>query len=164
MKIFEIPVRISAASLVIAAIVFLTIFSSGSHAASASKSKVAVSNGFDFAAPKIAGLKIGKDKDCTQETDTFGAKETVYAAARISNVSEPVKVKAQLTVEDIPGQQPGPIKGLEATVNIGRNGTANFNFSAPTKGWPKGKYGLEVVVLNEHDEEMDHHGAEFTVE
>jgi len=113
---------------------------------------------------KISGLRVGKNKGVSEESDSFGRQDTVYAAAQIANVTDAVDVKSQLVVEDIPGQEPGPIKGLESTVHMARNGRADFTFSAPTKGWPKGKYGIEVFVLDEHGEELDHKGAEFTVE
>jgi hypothetical protein len=119
---------------------------------------------FGFTAANIISVKVGKDKGVTRQADSFGPQDTVYATAQIANVANPVDVKAQLFVEDIPGQQPGPINGLAATVKMVRNGTADFSFSAPTKGWPKGRYGIEVVVLDEHGETMDHKGAEFTVD
>jgi hypothetical protein len=119
--------------------------------------------GFSLATPSIVSLKVGKDKGVTRQTDSFAPQDTIYASARISNVSDPVDAKAQLSVEDIPGQKPGPIKGLEATVHLVRNGTADFNFSPPTKGWPQGKYGIEVAVLDSHGEELDHKDAEFAV-
>jgi hypothetical protein len=119
---------------------------------------------FGFTAANIVSLRLGKDKGVPRESDSFGPRDTIYASAKISKVTDPVDVKAQLFVEDIPGQKPGPIKGLEATVHMAGNGTADFNFSAPTKGWPKGKYGVEVIVVDGHGEETDHKGAEFTVD
>ena len=119
---------------------------------------------FSFTTANIISLKVGSDKGVSRQTDSFGPQDTVYAAAQISNVANPVDVKAQLFVEDIPGQKSGPISGLASSVNLVRNGRADFSFSAPTKGWPKGTYGIQVVVLDEHGEEMDHKSAEFTVD
>jgi hypothetical protein len=72
-------------------------------------------SGFSFTAAKILSVKTGKDKSVSEQTDVFGVSDTIYAVAQISNLTAPVTVKAQLLVEDIPGQQPGPIKGLETT-------------------------------------------------
>jgi hypothetical protein len=112
----------------------------------------------------ISGLRLGKDKAISREADSFGSEDTIYAAAEISNVAGTVNVKARLLVRDVPGQQRGPIAGLEANVDMGRGGTANFDFSAPTKGWPLGKYIVEVVVLGEDGEEIDKRSAELIVE
>ncbi len=57
----------------------------------------------------------------------------------------------------------GPIPGLEDTVELGGSGTAIFTFSPPTSGWPKGKYKLEVLMLDEAGEQKDQKAASFTV-
>ncbi|HUK91557.1 MAG TPA: hypothetical protein VLZ81_14235 [Blastocatellia bacterium] len=112
----------------------------------------------------ISGLKLGHDKGVSEEADSFEPGDTIYAAARISDVAGAVNVTAHLVVDDVPGQQRGPIPGLEATVNMAASGTANFNFSAPTKGWPKGKYVVVVVVHSPDGEEIDKKAAELTVD
>jgi hypothetical protein len=40
-------------------------------------------------------------------------------------------------------------------VGLPESGTANFTFSPHTAGWPKGKYKLEVVMLDEAEEQKD---------
>jgi hypothetical protein len=119
---------------------------------------------FGRALPNISGLKLGKDKGVSEEADSFAPDETIYISAQISNVASTVNVKARLLVEDVPGQEKGPIPGLEATLNMGRNGTADFDFSAPNKGWPKGKYAVEVIMAGQQGEELDKKSAELTVE
>jgi hypothetical protein len=111
----------------------------------------------------ISGLKVSKDKQATTETSSFGANDTVYAVATVSNVPDKVKVKGRLVVEDVEGQPKGPIQGLEDTVELGGDGTATFTFSAPTSGWPKGKYKVEVIMTNEAGEQKDQKSASFTV-
>ena len=69
-----------------------------------------------------------------------------------------------LIVEDVPGQQSGPITGLESSVDLPGSGTATFTFSPPSSGWPKGKYKMEVVMLNEKGEQKDQKTASFTVD
>lgn len=99
--------------------------------------------------PSISDLKVGKDKAVTQPASAFDAKETLYAVAKIDNPPENGKVIGRLAVVDVPGQQPGVIPGLEVTLNLtGGINTTNFDFSAPTAGWPDGKYRIEVVLLD----------------
>jgi hypothetical protein len=42
-------------------------------------------------------------------------------------------------------------------------GTAKFNFSAGENGWPKGKYKMEVLMMNEAGEQKDQKTVSFTV-
>jgi hypothetical protein len=48
-------------------------------------------------------------------------------------------------------------------VDLPGSGTATFTFTPPPAGWPKGKYKLEVVMLNENGEQKDQKTAEFSV-
>lgn len=103
----------------------------------------------------IRGLKLGKDKNVSRETSSFGPGDTIYVVADISNAPGKLKVKVRLIVNDVEGQQSGPIPGLETTVELHGSGTATFTFSPPTAGWPKGKYKMEVLILNEDGEQKD---------
>lgn len=118
---------------------------------------------FSASTANISALKLGKDKDVSQESSSFGAKDTVYAVATISNAPGAVKVKGRLVIEDVAGQQSGPIPGLEKTLDLPGSTTASFTFSPPTAGWPAGKYKLEVLMLNEAGEQKDQKTASFTV-
>jgi hypothetical protein len=40
--------------------------------------------------------------------------------------------------------------------------TASFNFSAPTAGWPNGKYKLDVVLLDGSGAEKGQKSVELT--
>ena len=111
----------------------------------------------------ISGLKIGKDKEVSQETSSFGANDPIYGVATISNAPGKVKVKGRLVVEDVPGQQAGPIPSLEKTLDLDGSGTATYSFTPPPDGWPKGKYKLEVILMNEGGEQKDQKSASFTV-
>jgi len=119
---------------------------------------------FSVSTANLSGLKIGKDKTVSQESATFGANETVYGVATVSNAPNKVKVKGRLAVDDVPGQQTGPIPGLETTVELPGSGTATFTFSPPQDGWPKGKYKIEVVMLNEAGEQKDQKVGSFAVQ
>lgn len=118
---------------------------------------------FSASTANISGLKLGKDKEAKSETSSFGASDTVYAVATVSNVPDKVKVKGRLVVEDVAGQETGPIPGLENTVELPSDGTATYNFTPPTAGWPKGKYKVEVIMTNEAGEQKDQKSASFTI-
>jgi len=111
----------------------------------------------------ISSLKLGKDKSVSQETSNFSTGDTIYGVAEISNAPGKLKVKGRLVVDDVEGQQSGPIPGLETTVDLAGSGTATFTFSPPTDGWPKGKYKMEVLMLNEDGAQKDQKTASFTV-
>ena len=116
-----------------------------------------------FTTANISGLKLSKDKVGNQPTSSFGADDTVYGVAEVSNAPGKVKVKGRLVVDEVEGQQSGPIPGLETTVDLPGSGTATFTFSPPTAGWPKGKYKLEVLMLNESGEQKDQKSAAFSI-
>lgn len=117
----------------------------------------------NFTTANISSLKLGKDKNVSQETSTFSPRDTIYAVATISNAPGAVKVKARLVIEDVAGQQSGPIPGLEVSVDMPASGSVPINFSPPTNGFPKGKYKVEVLMLNEGGEQKDQKAADFTI-
>ena len=124
---------------------------------------VALACNFSASTANIGGLKIGKDKGVSQETSSFAAGDTIYAVADISNAPGAVKVTGRLVIEDVAGQQSGPIPGLEKTLELPGSGTASYTFSPPPSGWPTGKYKLEVLMLNEGGEQKDQKTVSFTV-
>ena len=118
---------------------------------------------FSVSTANISDLKLGKDKEVSQETSSFGANDTVYAVATIANAPGAVKVKGRLVIEDVAGEQSGPIPGLEKTLDLPGSGTATFTFSPPPAGFPQGKYKVEVLMLNEGGEQKDQKTAGFTI-
>ena len=113
--------------------------------------------------PSVSDLKVGKDKEVTQAANAFDAHDTLFAVATIANPPANGKVVGHLSVVDVPGQQAGPIPGLEMTLPLaGAQNTASFNFSAPTAGWPNGKYKLDVVLLDGSGVEKGQKGSELT--
>ena len=110
----------------------------------------------------ISDLKLSKNKDASQTTTTFAASDTVYAVATISNAPGKVKVKGLLAVDDVEGEKAGPIPGLEKTLDLDGSGTATFTFSPPTSGWPKGKYKVEVIMMDDSGQQKDQKSASFS--
>lgn len=112
--------------------------------------------------PAIKDLKLGKDKDATQTTSAFGAKDTIYAVANIDNPPDNGKVTGRLIIVNVPGQQAGPIPGLETTLTLtGGQNKVNFDFTPPTAGWPDGKYQLQVVLADSTGAQKDTKSADF---
>jgi hypothetical protein len=118
---------------------------------------------FSVSTANLSSLKLSKDKTASQETNTFAEGDTVYAVAVVSNAPGKVKVKGRLSIEDVPGENSGPITGLEKILDLPGSGSATYTFSPPPDGWPKGKYKMEVFMLNEDGEQKDQKAASFTV-
>lgn len=118
---------------------------------------------FSASTANISSLKLGKDKAATQETSTYAPSDTIYAVAEISNSPEGVKAKGHLIAEDVAGVPAGPITGLETTLELPGSASASYNFTPPATGWPKGKYKMEVLMMNMAGEQKDQKSVSFTV-
>src|ERR1044071_724183 len=96
------------------------------HLASATASVlfVAVLFACNFSTAHLSSLKVGKDRAVSQELNSFGPTDPIYAVATVSNAPGKVKVKGQLAIEDVPGEKAGPIPGLEKTLDLNGSGTA----------------------------------------
>ncbi|HEU5237909.1 MAG TPA: hypothetical protein VFU37_12300 [Pyrinomonadaceae bacterium] len=112
---------------------------------------------------RLSSLKIGKDKAVSSESSTFEPNQTVYVIGEVSNAPGKVKVKGLLAIEDVEGQKPGPIPGLEKTLELDGSGTATYSFTPPPEGWPKGKYKIEVTLMDDSGAKKDQKSATFTV-
>jgi hypothetical protein len=118
---------------------------------------------FSASTANISGLKLGKDKSVSQEASSFAPSDTIYAVGTVSNAPGKVKLKGRLVVDEVPGQQSGPVPGIEETLDLAGSGTATYTFSPPPNGWPKGKYKIEVIMMNEEGQQKDQKTASFTV-
>lgn len=111
----------------------------------------------------LSGLKIGKDKTVSSESSSFAPDDTIYAVGTVSNAPGKVKVKGLLAFEDVEGQKPGPIPGLEKTLDLEGSGTATYTFTPPPSGWPKGKYKIEVTLMDDSGKQTDQKSGTFSV-
>ncbi len=118
---------------------------------------------FSASTANLSGLKLGKDQAVSAETSSFASGDTVYALATVSNAPGAVKVTGRLVIDSVEGEESGPVPGLEKTLDLPGSGTATYTFSPPPSGWPKGKYKVEVVMLNESGEKKDEKSAGFSV-
>ena len=117
----------------------------------------------NFSTAHISSVKLGKNDAVTPESSTFAPADTIYAVAEIGNAGK-TKVKGQLAVVDVAGQPAGPIAGLEKSIDLESSGTASFNFSPPTAGWPAGKYKFDVTMMDESGTTKGTKSADFTVQ
>lgn len=111
----------------------------------------------------LSNLKLSTDKSGSPEASTFSPTDTIYGVATVSNAPGKVKVKGRLVIDDVPGQQAGPVPGLEKTLELPGSGTATYTFTPPPQGWPKGKYKVETILMNEDGQEKDTKTASFSV-
>ena len=111
----------------------------------------------------LSSLKVSKDKAGSSETSAFGPNDTVYVVSTVSNAPGKVKVKGLLAFDDVAGQQPGPIPGLEKILDLEGSGTATYTFTPPPAGWPKGKYKVEVTLMDDSGAQKDQKSATFTI-
>lgn len=124
---------------------------------------LALACNFSATTANISTLKLGKDKAVSQEASTFAPNDTIYAVAEISNAPGKLKVKGRLVIDQVEGEQSGPIPGLEKTLDLEGSGTATYTFTPPPSGWPDGKYKMEVIMMNEGGEQKDQKSVNFTV-
>lgn len=115
-----------------------------------------------YSTANMSSLKLGKEKPVSTEVSSFGPDDTIYATAVISNNPGTVKVKGHLIIEDVAGQKPGPIPGLETIVEMPSSGEANFTFT-PKNPWPSGKYKFEAQMLDEDGQQKDQKSVSFTI-
>jgi hypothetical protein len=96
------------------------------------------------------------------EPETTFAPDTpkLFAMFKTKGIKDGNKVRGVLIAEDVGGVAPANTKVLEKTLALDEDtDDGDFNFSKPTKGWPVGKYRVELYV----DDELAT-TTEFTVE
>ena len=118
---------------------------------------------FSLTTANISDLRLGKDKGVSQPTTSFASNDKIYAVADISNAPSAVKVKGRMLVEAVEGQKSGPIPGIETTVDMNGSGSASFTFTPPPAGWPKGRYKVEIFMLDSDGEQKDQKVADLSV-
>jgi len=111
----------------------------------------------------LSSLKVSKDKAGSSETSSFGPNDTIYVVGTAANAPGKVKVKGLLAFDDVAGQTAGPIPGLEKTLDLEGSGTATYTFTPPPDGWPKGKYKVEVTLMDDSGAQKDQKTASITV-
>ena len=88
------------------------------------------------------GTSIGADKRVAAPTETFGAKDTIYASVDTAGTGH-AKLRARWTF--IKGEKTAKVD--ETTIEFDAAGPAvnEFHIAKPS-GWPKGDYKVEVFL------------------
>jgi hypothetical protein len=86
------------------------------------------------------GRGIGGDKRVTNQTDTFGARDTIYASVRTTGTGSGTQLTTRWTYQD--GQV---VDERSETISPTGEAYTEFHISKPS-GWPTGKYTLRVLL------------------
>jgi len=85
-----------------------------------------------------------------EETSFAADTPSLFAMFKTKGIKDGDKVRGVLIAEDVGDVAPANTKILEKTLALnGDTDDGDFNFSKPTKGWPVGKYRVEVYVNDE---------------
>ncbi|MEY2527856.1 MAG: hypothetical protein QOE73_2627 [Verrucomicrobiota bacterium] len=97
-----------------------------------------------FADAKFEAV-VAKDED-TKPTTTFAADiPQVMAFFHSTGTSKGDKIRGVWIAEDVGNAAPANTKIDEATITADKDdASGGFKLSAPTKGWPVGKYKVEI--------------------
>ena len=87
--------------------------------------------------------EIEGDAMTTFTPDTF----KIYALFKTKGAKNGDKIRGVLIAEDVGSVAPPNTKVLETKIDMeGDTEDGDFNFSKPTKGWPTGKYRVEIYL------------------
>lgn len=91
------------------------------------------------------------DELAGDEMSTFTpSTEKIYALFKTIGAKHGDKIRAALIAEDVGAAAPANTKVLETNIDMeGDTDDGDFNFSKPTKGWPIGKYRVDVYLNDE---------------
>ena len=88
------------------------------------------------------GNAIGASKKVTQAADSFGKKDTIYAAVDTTGAGT-AKLRAKWTYRK--GSQESLVKEESQTITPTGPASSEFHISKPD-GWPTGDYQVEIFV------------------
>ena len=86
------------------------------------------------------------------EEETSFAPDTpkLFAMFKTKGIKDGDKVRGILIAEDVGDVAPANTKVFEKTLALDEDtDDGDFNFGKPTKGWPVGKYRVEIYVNDE---------------
>jgi hypothetical protein len=115
--------------------------------------------------PKAVVIEVGDERDeakgeITKQTRDFTADtKVIYVDVGVKGLTKGAKVKGTLKCVEATTKDGTVVKDIEvASTELdapGEESTFNFKFSAPTKGWPVGKYVVEVATGGKAFETID---------
>jgi hypothetical protein len=90
--------------------------------------------------------ELGGDATTTFTPDT----EKIYALFKTTGAKNGDKLRGLLIAEDVGDVAPANSRVLETKLDLeGDTDDGDFNFSKPTKGWPVGKYRVDIYLNDE---------------
>jgi hypothetical protein len=92
------------------------------------------------------------------ESMTTAAPDTpkLFALFKTKGAQNGDKLRGVLIAEDVGDVAPANTTVLEKTLTLdGDTNDGDFSFSKPTKGWPVGKYRIEIYVNDELTNTLD---------
>ena len=112
----------------------------------------------------ISTLKLSSDEEGKNETTNFKPGDKVYAIAEIGNNPGKVQAKFRILYDNVDGENAGTlVEGAEKTIEVEGSRPAIFWITLPNRGFPNGRYKLEVNMLTEGGEQKDQKTATFDV-
>jgi hypothetical protein len=112
----------------------------------------------------LTDLKVSNNKDLSAPTTTFAKTDSIYASTDVANTPSKVTVQWHFIAEKVTGQQPNTtITQFDLSKDLDSDGTATYNLSPPTAGWPTGTYKIEADMMVD-GAQKDQKTAEITVQ
>ncbi|HEV3099064.1 MAG TPA: hypothetical protein VGY75_05055 [Candidatus Udaeobacter sp.] len=102
-----------------------------------------------FARAADVNVELYVTSTAAGEPETTFTPDTpkLFAMFKTKGIKDGDKVRGVLIAEDVGDVAPANTKVLEKTLTLDEDtDNGDFNFSKPTKGWPVGKYRVELYV------------------
>ena len=104
---------------------------------------IAVARAGDVSVKVTMAEELEGDATSTFTPDTF----KIYALFKTTGAKNGDKMRGALIAEDVGNVAPPNTKVLETKIDMeGDTEDGEFNFTKPTKGWPTGKYRVEIYL------------------
>jgi hypothetical protein len=114
---------------------------------------------------KVVTLVAGDQRDeesreITNTTTTFTtATQAIFVNAAIKGLQKDAKITGTLMAVDVVTASGAKVRDTEvASTDVtspGDEATVNLNFTPPTKGWPTGKYVVNILVEGQQIDSLD---------
>ena len=112
----------------------------------------------------ISSLTVSTDEEGKNVATSFKPGDKVYAVAQISNNPGKVQTKFRVLYDNVEGQDSGTlVQGAEKTLEVDGSRPAIFSITLPGRGFPNGRYKVEVSMLTENGEQKDQKTSTFEV-
>jgi hypothetical protein len=103
---------------------------------------------------KVKAHMASGPKEEVAVTSFTSDTKNLYTVFRAKGTKDGDKIHCVLIAEDVGDAAPANTKALETTLTVGgdpngRDYVGDFELSMPTKGWPAGKYHVEIYVNDE---------------